>query len=486
MGPLMKSGLFLFFITFATVFAQDKSLELEACHLSGSSGTQRLAAECGWLTVPEDPDNPSGKTIDLFVAKVPARAKKAEADPITFIAGGPGQASTTSFVDLSGAFHRLRFERDIVLVDQRGTGKSNPLTCAEPPEIDEYDAQAIRDLTSRCLAQLSGDPRFYTTSVAVRDLDLVRQALNVEQLNLYGISYGTRVALHYLRQYPEHTRSVIVDGVAPPSLNLGPGIALDAQSAMNQMFARCKADEVCNKNFPDLDKGFGRIEKRLENDSLMLSLADPVSGKLETTRFGADEFALAMRLLSYSPETLAIVPLLLQQAYHDDNYQPLAAQAAMVGQALSESIAGGMHNAVVCSEDVPFYDDSEYSTSDIRQTYLGLTTLDGLINSCDVWPQGMVDDNFKDAVVSDKPVLLLSGEADPVTPPRYAIEAATTLVNHKHLQGKGQGHGMASIGCMPKLMAEFLSTASFDEWDTSCVDITEPAPFFTSFNGPEP
>lgn len=486
----MKSKLFLLLGLVASVptYGQvaNTSLELAACHLSSTSGTRRLAADCGWLSVPEDPGRPDGKSIDLFVAVVPARAKKAEPDPITFISGGPGQASTTSFVDWSAALDRLRFERDIVLVDQRGTGKSRPLQCTLPTDLNEYDAQAIRDLAKSCLAQLPADPRYYTTSVAVKDLDLVREALGVDQLNIYGISYGTRVALHYLRQYPQHTRSVILDGVVPPDLNLGPGIALDAQAAMNQMFARCKADQACAKNFPKLEQGFYRIEKRLEKAALTLSLPNPVSGELEFKKFGPDEFALAMRLLSYSPETVALIPLLLQNGYRDDNFQPLAAQAAMVGETLADSINAGMHNAVVCSEDVPFYNDRDYSKSDIRQTYIGLSTLESLINICSVWPRGLVDDNFKEPVNSAKPVLLLSGEADPVTPPRYALQAARSLSNHKHLQGKAQGHGMAPIGCMPKLMAEFLSTASFDGWDTSCLHVTEPAPFFTSFNGPEP
>ena len=413
----MKSGLFLLLVLITCFSFSGKApadeLKLEPCHLAGSLGTRRLLAECGTLEVPENPDADDGKTIELFVARVPARAKQAQPDPLVFIAGGPGQASTTSFADYSHAFQRLRFERDILLVDQRGTGRSNKMDCPEDPTLDEYDEQAAREYARNCLDQLPGDPRFYTTSIAVRDLDAVRQALNIEQLNVYGISYGSRVALHYLKRYPEHTRTVIVDGVVAPDIDLGPGIALDAQDAMSALFARCREDTDCASNFGQLEKKFDRIRRRLEQDSLMLELPDPRTGKVESLDFGIEEFGLAIRLLSYSPETLALIPLLLSQANDQDNFKPLAAQSIMVGRNLSSTLSLGMHNAVVCSEDVPFYEDHEVPREEIAKTYLGLATVDSLVGTCAVWPQGMVDDNLKDVLVSDKPVLLLSGEADP-------------------------------------------------------------------------
>ncbi|MEM7281334.1 MAG: alpha/beta fold hydrolase [Pseudomonadota bacterium] len=486
----MKSGLFLFFLFVASLpqpsLGQTSELELSPCHLAGSLGTRRITAECGTLTVPENSAEPNGTTIELFVARVPARAKSPEADPVTFISGGPGQASTTSFADYSFAFQRLLFERDIILVDQRGTGKSNALDCEEDSSIEEYSAQAARDYAEKCLSELPGDPRYYTTSVAVQDLDRVRKALGIEQLNLYGISYGTRVALHYLKTFPEHTRTVIIDGVVAPDLTLGPGIALDAQSAMDALFQRCDEDEVCNKRFGSLNQKFSSIRSRLAQDSLMLDVPDPKSGEMDSIQFGADEFGLAMRLLSYSPETVALIPLLLDEAFTNDNFIPLAAQAMMVGRSLSDTISSGMHNAVVCSEDVPYYDDDTIPRDEIRATYLGLATVDSLVSTCSVWPKGVVDENLKDVLVSDKPVLLLSGEADPVTPPKYAEQTAASLSNHRHVVGPHQGHGMAGVGCLPRLMSDFISLGSFEEWDDSCVAETEPAPFFTSFSGPEP
>ena len=308
----------------------------------------------------------------------------------------------------------------------------------------------------------------------------------MKQLNVYGISYGSRVALHYLKRYPEHTRTVIVDGVVAPDIDLGPGIALDAQDAMSALFARCREDTDCASNFGQLEKKFDRIRRRLEQDSLMLELPDPRTGKVESLDFGIEEFGLAIRLLSYSPETLALIPLLLSQANDQDNFKPLAAQSIMVGRNLSSTLSLGMHNAVVCSEDVPFYEDHEVPREEIAKTYLGLATVDSLVGTCAVWPQGMVDDNLKDVLVSDKPVLLLSGEADPVTPPKYAEQVAQTLSNHRHVIGPFQGHGMAAVGCVPKLMADFVSNGNFDQWDDACVAETKPAPFFTSFSGPEP
>lgn len=221
--------------------AQDAgSLPLSPCRLEHPYGLGSVAARCGQLAVPENPDDPSGRSIALAVAVVPAVSARARPDPLFLLAGGPGQGARDGYVPILGALAGVRRDRDLVLVDQRGTGQSNPMNCDFPEEalVPEVEPETFRRMASDCLAKLPGDPRYYTTSVAVRDLDAVRAALGYDRINLYGGSYGTRVAQHYLRRYPQRTRTVILDGTVNPSLALGPSMALDAENALRADLAR--------------------------------------------------------------------------------------------------------------------------------------------------------------------------------------------------------------------------------------------------------
>jgi pimeloyl-ACP methyl ester carboxylesterase len=468
----------------ATADLATPSLELAPCRIEDPGGARSAAARCGHLSVAENPDAPDGRRIELYVAVVPALHVHAQADALTVIAGGPGAAATAFYVDYAAAFERVHRERDILLVDQRGTGASHPLQCPDSTSEDA-NPDAVRAAAQRCVEALDADPRYYTTSIAVRDLDAVRAALGYAQLDLYGVSYGTRVALHYLRRYPQRTRAVILDGVLPADLALGPGIALDAQHALDRMFERCAADGACNEHFPDVRERFAELRTRLGETPLTLTLADPQSAEPVETHFGPNELDAAVRLLSYASDTVALLPLLLDRAAVGE-VAPLAAQSLMVGRDLGETLSEGMHNAVVCTEDVPFFELDDSMRAALADTYLSTTQVDGLIAICDVWPRGVLDPDFKAPVVSDRPVLLLSGESDPVTPPRNAEHALATLSHGFSLVAVGQGHGVAALGCVPQLIGDFITAASADGLDASCMKRLGPAPFFTSFNGPEP
>ena len=227
--------------------APTPALELTPCRLDGGAGQPRISASCGHLSVAENPAAPQGRTVELFVARVAARSPNPRPDPFTILAGGPGQSAIDLYTILAPAFSFIRRDRDILLVDQRGTGRSHPLDCPAGPGVDLETAErsVLLELINRCLSTLENDPRFFTTSVAVRDLDQVRAALGIPTWNLYGVSYGTRVAQHYLRRYPERARSLILDGVVPADLALGPEIAIHAQAALEQMFSRCEASTAC-------------------------------------------------------------------------------------------------------------------------------------------------------------------------------------------------------------------------------------------------
>ena len=462
------------------------ALELEDCQLAGPGGFGRLAARCGTLEVPEDPAEPEGRKIGLFVAVLPALSKVAEPDAFTVIAGGPGQASTEFFVSVAGSFERIRRERDIVLIDQRGTGKSNALDCSSDSQgLETPSPERVREETTACLEQLPSDPRFYTTSVAVRDLDLVRAALGYSSWNLYGISYGTRVALHHLRRYPETTRSVVLDGVVPADTVLGPDISPDAQAALDAIFERCAADPGCSASFPELRDAFRELLQELRERPVPVEVADPLDGTPIELVVGVEQLGLAVRLLSYAPETAALLPILIWEG-RAGNLERLALQALLVARTLDDSMSGGMHNAIVCTEDAPFYDDRHVDREALQGSYLGALGYELLIEVCTLWPAGVIDDGFKEPVVSGRPVLLLSGENDPITPPANAEHAAATLSNSLHVVGAGQGHGMAPRGCLKRLIAEFVEAGSPAELDPACVDVLKGAPFFLRLTGPEP
>ena len=251
----------------ATVVAQPvraQTLELEECRINAGPAYPGIKARCGQFVRPENPSDPDGGSITMNVAVVPALSLEPASDAVVPIAGGPGQASTYFYAATATAFEELRRDRDIVLLDQRGTGDSARLDCDVDTEVVQgrLSDEQTRAAAEECLAALPHDPRFFTTSVAVTDLEALRVALGYSAYNVYGVSYGTRVAQHYARRYPETTRSVILDGVVPPQMALGPAVATEAQKALDAIFFRCSEDAACAAEFPDLADRFRHPENR--------------------------------------------------------------------------------------------------------------------------------------------------------------------------------------------------------------------------------
>lgn len=463
------------------------SLELKDCRISAGPAFPSLKARCGTLERPLDPSAPDGETIGINVAVVPALDLEPAPDPVVPLAGGPGQGAVQFYSGYAGAFEALRRDRDILLVDQRGTGKSARMDCPTDEELIEgqYSRETTLAYTRECLEALPHDPRFFTTSVAVTDLEAVRAALGLPALNLYGISYGSRVAQHYARRYPESTRTIVLDGVVPPQLPLGPEIALEAERAVDAIFSRCAESPACSEAFPDVADDFAALTARLDARAVDVELADPVTGRPETIRFGRAELAAAIRLLAYHPRSVAMVPLLVSEAA-DGYFAPLAAQFMMTLEELSDSLAIGMHNAVMCTEDVPFYDSLRMDRQAISATFIGVTQVDALETICSVWPAGPFDAGLREPLDTELPTLLLSGTADPITPPRYANLAAQGLRRAWLLTQPGQGHGQLAVGCMPRIIAEFVANAGLDEVDTSCMQRAFVMPFMLDFTGPAP
>ncbi len=475
----------------APAAAPAPSLTLTPCRLTHPSQLVSVDAQCGRLAVAENPAAPGGRQILLFVARIAAINEHGRADPLFVLAGGPGLAATAFYVGVAPVFERIHRDRDIVLVDQRGTGASNPLMCpgATDPDAPESTA-ALTQEAQACLATLATQAVVadYTTSLAVRDLDAVRAALGYQTVNLYGGSYGTRVAQHYLRRYPEHTRAVILDGVVPPQMTVGASLALDAQNALQRLFARCVADAACHARFGDPDVTFNALLAALKAQPVPVEVADPFTGQDRKLSFDAADLGAVVRLSSYSPEQSALLPLALDEAQAKDNFAPLASLMLQVTHPLENLIAVGMHNTVVCSEDVPDYGIRPEDRDRLALTYLGTAQLDALESICALWPRGPVDADFHQPLNSAHPVLLLSGSNDPVTPPAYAADAARGLRNSLQVVVEGMGHGQITAPCAARLLSRFIELGSTQGLDPeiACLKQAVPTPFLTSFAGAPP
>lgn len=487
-GPAWVALLLLLSPVKQALPGEGATIELEDCRISAGPGFPGRKARCGILERPLAPSEAGSPTIELKVAVVPALTLEPGRDPFVPIAGGPGQSSVEFYAAYAGAFEQIRRTRDIVLLDQRGTGESASLRCDIEDQVHKarYSREEIVSDTRRCLDALDHDPRFFTTSVAVTDLEALRQALGYPSVNLYGVSYGTRVAQHYARRYPSVTRSVVLDGVVPPQLALGPDIALEAQRALDAIFDRCAETRACNERFPDISREFDRVRAALAERAVTVDIPDPLTWKVESVPFGPEQLAGSLRLLSYHPNTVALMPLLIHEAAVG-NYRPLAAQFLMASRSMYESLSIGMHNAVMCTEDAPFFGDRNPDRDQPESTYMGAVQLDAMEAMCSIWPRGILDHDLREPLATDLPVLLLSGDADPITPPQFAEMAALRMTNGRHLVGADQGHGQAGRPCIPEIMAEFVEAASVDELDEGCLAERQFAmPFFLEYNGPSP
>lgn len=473
-------ALILAFAALLEARASAAGLQLTDCRLEATVGAGAANARCGWLEVPEDPRAPAGHHIRLHVALVPALTLNPAPDPFVFITGGPGQAPSEEYPTFGAAFERIRRARDIVLIDQRGTGRSNRLHCAysEETEVASEDRVRWQAETQRCLGELSADVRFYTTSVAVEDLEAVRAALGYVQWNLWGGSYGTRVAQHYIRRHPARVRTAVLDGVVPPELIIGPGVPLDAQRALDAILARCAQEKHCAAAFPNLRQEFVGLRAKL-NQPRSVEFHDPITAITRQMTFGPAQLAGVVRLLSYSDETAALLPYLVHHSYVTGDLEAWAGQFTLFVNPLSERLANGMQNAVVCTEDVPFMTDEEASR-EVADSYLGTEFVSSLREICANWPRGTMDRDLHAPLESTVPTLLISGENDPVTPPAYGARALQGFTRGRHLIVQGQGHINSATGCMPVLLDRFIAAADARALDAECLDQVRAAPFLLS------
>jgi pimeloyl-ACP methyl ester carboxylesterase len=483
-------------LTFAGILAMTPAgastlgeLSFEPCVLTAVGLPRPTEAHCTTVTVPENPADPEGRQIELALAWVPVEGE-AEPDPVFFIAGGPGQSAREAYPALAPAFADIRRSRHVLLLDQRGTGGSRPLFCREQEDeafafgIAPPSPEEMRALAERCRDELQqvADLRFYTTAEAVHDLEHVRSMVGAPQVNLVGVSYGTRVAQQYAKAYPERTRTIILDSVVPAELALGAEHARNLQDALDAQFARCLEIPACSEAFGDPAERLADVMARLRAGGLApVRYRDPTSGAWREEVPGYGHLATVLRIYAYMPLTAALLPLLIQQADEGD-YAALLAMTRMIIRDVGGQLASGMHNSVVCTEDA----DEIERHADARGTLLGDDFVEILQAQCAVWPRGTRPADFRAPLTGEIPVLLISGEFDPVTPPRYGDRVAAHLGHARHVVLRGQGHSLFSTGCMPKLAAQFIEGADALGLDAACLERIAPPPPFSGLHGWEP
>lgn len=475
-------------------------LDFASCELQAPHSGQTTAAWCAPFIRPQNPADAAGRQIHMRLALIRSSAARPASDLVVFITGGPGESAINDWPEVAPAFKSVLEHRDVVLLDQRGTGGSHPLSCPQAEHAAELAreqraaARASKETpaqrqarqaaeTQACLAEIeqSADPRYFTTTDAVDDLIALRHALGDPQLDLVGMSYGTRVAQQYAMRDPAGVRSIVLDGVLPNAAIAGEDIAINLQDALKAELGLCEAEPACVKAFGDPYADLAALRARISLHPPVVTYRDPTTDAWRTRALDESTLAGVVRLFAYSPLTAALLPLSLHQALAGD-YGPLMGQYKLIGGLLGHEINAGMQWAVLCTEDAPFLEPDP----DAKGTLLGEGFVRELQRQCAGWPRGQMPADFHQPLATDIPTLLLEGQYDPVTPPRYGREVLAHLGDARLLIARGQGHYVMDAGCMPQLTAKFIADRQPKALDANCLNALQATPPFVSFNGATP
>jgi pimeloyl-ACP methyl ester carboxylesterase len=430
---------------------------------------------CGRHEVYENRSAGKGRKIALNVVVLPAKTAEVAPDPLVFLAGG-GVAPATRYASfLNGAFPDLRRSRDILLIDQRGSGESNPLDCdlSTDPASPEYRNEArFKKAVRRCRKQLEkkADLRYYTTPLAMDDLDEVRDWLGYPRLNLYGVSYGTQAAMVYLRQHPEHVRSLALQGVVPLDEPMWLEVPRSSQIVLDQVFAACARQKGCHYAFPNLAEEFAALMKSLGEKPVKVKVSDPEPGKEVEVPIDAEILRFFVMHVLYSAERIHDLPLLIHLAYAGD-YPQLARELVPRGES---GIPKGVYLSIVCNEE--FHFDPADLPAATAGTFLGAFRLGRELLACKEWPRAQVRKDYWTPVRSNVPALILTGALDHATPPRYGERAAKSFPNSRVLTLPNRGHNDTDP-CVSGIIRDFVTVGGTEGLDASCLAKTEDLSF---------
>lgn len=462
---------------------QAAGVKLRPCNVPEVPGRAR----CGTLNVYEDRSARAGRKIGLNIVVIRALHPTPAAEPVFWLEGGPGGAATQAAGTVSQNYLRaLRNDHDLVFVDERGTGKSNPLKCDDigenPANLDAYFGKLFPSQMIRaCREKLekTADLKLYTTAIAMDDLEDVRNALGYKRINLAGASYGTLAAQVYMRKYPDRVRSAFLVGIVTPGFKLPLPFARAAQNALELLFQDCAADRECHDAFSNLREEFYAVLSRFDGGALNVKLIDPGTKKERFVTLERESYVEHLRALLYSTAGARFVPFVVHRAFLND-FIPFGTMAVRFNLG-GPSTSRGLYFSVTCSEDIPFITEQEI-VAETRGTFLGDRRVRGHIAACAEWPRGDVPETFTDPVRSEIPVIMFSGEADGSTPPWIGEAAVKFFANGRQIIARHTGHQIDGP-CTWNLMQAFLKTPSVSQLDSSCIEKAKRPRFATDFHG---
>ena len=447
-----------------------------SCHLPGSEDPLRCLA----VKVPLNYAAPA-RTIEVHVTLAPAFRESARPDPLFILAGGPGQAGSDLLPMLDTVFRRVRATRDIVFIDQRGTGLSGKLDCASKPEHEAMNDEQLDVAAADCITSLGKDYAAYTTASSARDIEMVRKAIGYGQINLWGGSYGTRLGQAYARAFPAQVRSMILDGVAAPD-QIIPAGGVDGQAALNGLFSACARDRACHEAFPALRTEYEALVARLGAGPVELSLANPRTTLPLRESMTRSRFLSTVHSVLYSPLDSRRLPYMIHSAYQG-RWEPFVARRNASGDFATDGpMSMGLYVAVVCAEDYSRL-TPQMAADDARASLLAVAIVKRMEAMCKAARVPPVPLGAPSRI--DAPVLMLSGALDPVTPPRRAEAAGKHMARAQHVVVTHAGHGISMLGCGPRLLRSFLDTPA-QKLDAKCLSEIPAPTFQVGSAGPHP
>ncbi|MEZ4516940.1 MAG: alpha/beta fold hydrolase [Chloroflexota bacterium] len=437
-----------------------------------------LGFECGYVTVPVRHENPDGETLRLPVAIHRATAANAQPDPVFLAQGGPGGDAFGVFTLLTPN-NPIAIDRDLVIFNQRGTEYSEPdLSCSETfdvlPEVlategDEGD-QLYEQALSACYDRLVSegiDVSAFNSLQNAADVESIREALGYDEYNFYGVSYGTLLGLHLMREHPEGLRSVILDSVAPTDINFIEEVASSENRVYDEVFAYCEEDPSCREAYPNLEQRYFNLIDQLNESPTTITITDSETGESYDALVDGTTLRSIMYQLLYVARMYAVFPKIVSDMESGDFSYVEAMWPLFV---FDQSVSEGMYYSVICAEDADF-DPALLSLDGLRPVIAETARedLQSYLDACRLWPVDLLPDEVDDPVSSDIPTLLLSGRFDPITPPAFAQAAAVDLTHAYTVLDPTASHGVAfQSDCINVIMQSFLDDPSTTP-DTGCI-----------------
>ena len=448
---------------------------LEPCEVAGAEEGAKEKVLCGTYEVFENLALKKGRRIVLKVVVYPATGQSKQPDPVFYIAGGPGSSATEDAPYVAEEFKKVREKRDLVFLDQRGTGGSHPLNCtffnaADLQSYLEYWNPLAEVRKCREELEKNSDLRLYTTTIAMDDLDEVRAALGYRKINISGGSYGTRAAQEYIKRHGKNVRAAHLHGVSPTSQFMPRDFPQHTERALNGVIDECLTDGACRGAFPALRPEAQAVLQTLRRGAVEAEVKRASDGKAVRVRLSRNLAAEAVRYMLYSTGGASRLPLILHTAAQG-NFTPLAEAAIFYRQQIVGSGANGLYLSITCAEDLPWIKAGEGERNG-ENTFLGDYRLRQQREACALWQQGKIPGDYAAPTRSDVPVLIMTGEWDPVTPPLYGDMIAKNLPNSLHVVVPSGGHGfggLEGLDCVSNLIAEFFDKGTVKGLDTACV-----------------